>query len=324
MDIEAQPKKPLITGKITKDDLKHLKLSNVKLTNCVLGQGSYGTVYKAEHSGIVCAAKQLDLSTIVNYVQKTQEWRFRGSSRLTKQVEQNFLMECLQHSKLSHPNIVTMLGVFYPTKQAALPFLVMELMEYNLTRLLERSHNILMYVKLSILQDVSRGLCYLHAQNPPIVHQALYSDNILFTTGLTAKIGDIKTGAETVSYQVILRFRHSRNSNDFLPNPHSQTYDLPLNVFSFGCVVYHVITQKWPTASSRVVYCHQRILYPEPKLDDYSVDKYWEDHIDHISDNSLKHLVEACLQRNPKNRPHLLQIHERITSIMTGEFYLAS
>ena len=177
-----------------------------------------------------------------------------------------------------------MLGVFYPTKQAVLPVLVMELMEYNLTQLLERSQNILMYVKLSILQDVSRGLCYLHAHKPPIVHQALYSDNFLFTTGLTAKIGDIKTGAKIVSDQVILSFRRRKNSNDFLPNSdyrYPQKYDLPLNVFSFGCVVYHVITQKWPTASSHVVYCQGRIIQ-EPKiykLIDYSVDKHWQDYV---------------------------------------------
>lgn len=72
MDIEAPQTEELITGNISKDDLKHLILNDVKLTSCVLGQGSYGTVYKAEHNGIVCAAKQLDLSSIVNYVEK--EW----------------------------------------------------------------------------------------------------------------------------------------------------------------------------------------------------------------------------------------------------------
>ena len=72
-----------------------------------------------------------------------------------------------------------------------------------------------MYIKLSILQDVSRGLCYLHAQNPPIVHQALYSDNILLTKGLVAKIGDFKTGAETVSDQVLLSVRQIGISMDF-------------------------------------------------------------------------------------------------------------
>ena len=39
-------------------------------------------------------------------------------------------------------------------------------------------------------------------------------------------------------------------------------------------------------------------------------------YINLISDNSLKQLVET------NHRPHMLQIRERITSLMTGEFIL--
>ena len=42
---------------VSRDKLNHLKLGRVKLTNHVLGQGSYGTVYKAEHNETMCAAK---------------------------------------------------------------------------------------------------------------------------------------------------------------------------------------------------------------------------------------------------------------------------
>ena len=237
--------------KITKDDLKHLMLSGVKVTtSCVLGRGSFGTVYKAEHNRTACAAKQVD-----NYIESRRS--------IADRMKQNFLLECLQHSQLDHPNIVKMLGVFYRNDQAILPFLVMELMDYNLTQLLESSHNILMYVKLSILQDVSRGLCYLHAQNPPIVHQALYSDNILFTKGLTAKIADFKTGAETVSDQVNLSVRRNIDSSDFLPYSRDiLKYDLPLNVFSFGCIICHVITQEWPSIQHHSLPAHNSAKKP--------------------------------------------------------------
>ena len=338
MDVQAN--KPR-TRNITKHDLNHLILSRVKLTSDELGQGSYGTVYKSEYNGTSCAAKTVDLINV-------------RSQRLVERVKQNFLLECLQHSKLSHPNIVKMLGVFYP-KKAVLPFLVMELMDYNLTQLLKSSHNIIMYVKLSILQDVSRGLCYLHAQNPPIVHQALYSDNILISKGLIAKIADFKSGAETVSEQALISVRRNRGSNDFLPDSlFILKYDMPLNVFSFGCVMCHVITQEWPSTlrlSSAVPYLEKE---PKIKLDDYcpvcvyitksatgglstfpgidtpvvrkcytiddwSVNKH-QDYIDLISDNSLKQLVEACLQCKSKNRPHMSLVYDRITSLMTGEF----
>ena len=313
---------------ITINDLNNLMLAKVKLTSCVLGQGSYGTVYKAEHNGMACAAKRVDLSVTH-----------------TERVEQNFLLECLQHSKLSHPNIVKMLGVFYPEKET-LPVLVMELMEYNLTQLLKRSHNIPTYVKLSILQDVSRGLCYLRAQNPPIVHQALYSDNILFTKGLIATLSDFKTGAETVSDQALLSTRRNRASNDFLPDSYNALkYELPLNVFSFGCVACHVITQKWPSRQHNNYFKEQRSVKPynisllrresDPvqqfleydytdltmryMVADWCIEKH-QYYVNQIDNNVLKHLVEACLQRNSKYRPHMSQICNKITSIMKGEF----
>ena len=112
----------------------------------MLGQGSYGTVYKADHNGTACAAKQVDPKSL---------------RIIAERMEQHFLLECLQHSKLHHPNIVKMLGAYYPKKRAILPFLVMELMECNLTQLLENHQNISMYVKLSILQDVSRAIYML-------------------------------------------------------------------------------------------------------------------------------------------------------------------
>ena len=305
VDVEAH--KESIARRINKDDLRQLVLRRVKLTSCPLGQGSYGTVYKAEHNGTACAAKQVDLSV----------------THFPERVKQNFLLECFQHSKLSHPNIVKMLGVFYPKKET-LPVLVMELMEYNLTQLLKRTHNIPMYVKLSILQDVSRGLCYLHAQNPPIVHQALYSDNILFAKGLTAKIGDFKTGAETVSDQAILTTRQNKDSSDFLPySCDVLKYEMPLNVFSFGCIVCHVITQRWPSLQGLL----WPINIPLTTLDDdlsgsisstSTVDYSYQDYSQLIVDSSLKQLVEVCLQRDAEDRPHISQVYERINSIMTG------
>ena len=316
MDVEVNSK---LDSKsfISEDDLKHLRLNNVQLTGRVLGQGSYGTVYKAEYHGTVCAVKKVDLSKV--------------KSALVQRVKENFLLECLQHSKLSHPNIVKMLGVFYPRKETILPVLVMELMEYNLTQLLKRSHNIPMYVKLSILQDVSRGLCYLHAQNPPIVHQALYSDNILFTKDLTAKLGDFKTGADTVFDQALLSIRRNRNSNNFLPDScNFLKYDLSLNVFSFGCIICHVIIQKWPVDFFEYLPV-SRLSFPATvtfqssnddivklTVNDWDVEKHHR-YISEIKDNSLKRLVEACLQHNQNYRPHMSQIFERITSIITGK-----
>ena len=172
-----------------------------------------------------------------------------------------------------------MLGVYYPNDQGVLPVLVMELMECNLTQLLENYQNIHMYVKLSILQDVSRAICYLHTLNPPLMHCNLSSKNILLTTSLVAKVCDcgmkrfsllgIKRPVRDIANLKLATVAAAGNTGGFalvglaclavsggLVVPGSglaavralrlHHYGLPSDMFSFGCVVCHVITQQWP------------------------------------------------------------------------------
>ena len=87
-------------------------------------------------------------------------------------------------------------------------------------------------------------------------------------------------------------------------------YDLPLNVFSFGCVVCHVISQKWPIRKSK------------RSISGNSNPGFVERYIDMISDNSLIRLVESCLQHDSKFRPHMSWIVEMITNIITSELFV--
>ena len=161
------------------DAVKHLIITGVKSTDREVGGGAYGRVFAVDYNGITCAAKEL-YSVLLENVGAADR----------SQIIQSFLQECLQHSRLHHPNIVKMLGVYYPNDRAVLPVLVMELMECSLKRMLDRYQNIPMYVKLSILQDVSRAICYLHTLNPPLMHRDLSTNNILLTTSLVAKVCD--------------------------------------------------------------------------------------------------------------------------------------
>ena len=77
-----------------------------------------------------------------------------------------------------------------------------------------------------------------------------------------------------------------------IPNPH---YGLPLDVFSFGCVVCHVISQQWPK--------------PDPYTDEMIVVSEVmrrQRYINQISDGSLKQLVISCLDNVPERRPLIL------------------
>ena len=107
-------------------------------------------------------------------------------------------------------------------------------------------------------------------------------------------------------------------------------------MFSFGCVVCHVITQIWPAPQSRPCIVIPKIKISTSSLrekdlefaprsrdrdysenyvvnnnfcerisntvDDWSIEKH-RNYINLINDNSLKQLVEACLQKNYQNVP---------------------
>ena len=109
-----------------------------------------------------------------------------------------FVRECQLMSTLRHPNLVQFLGVTF-FSGSRLPALVME-------RLLTSLHDLLapdtppprdavsplaffsMALKCSVLQDVARGLAYLHEQSPPIIHRDFTARNILLNSRMVAKI----------------------------------------------------------------------------------------------------------------------------------------
>ena len=286
------------------DVVKRLTITGVKFTRRKLGRGVYGNVFTVDYNGVTCAAKEIH-PILLESVAAEERTRLK----------QDFLQECLLHSKLHHPNIVKMLGVYYPNDQAFLPVLVMELMECNLTQLLENYQNIPMYVKLSILQDVSRAICYLHTLNPPMMHCDLNSNNILLTTSLVAKVCDFIVMKE-VSPLSSDRMIRAPGTLHFMPpeafddDPH---YGLPLDVFSFGCVICHVITQQWPTPSNKVDFdpvTRKRVALSKVKRRQH--------YIDQISERSLKQLVITCLNDDQERHPPISVVSERITSIITG------
>ena len=286
------------------DVVKSLKITGIKFTGSELGRGSYGRVFTVDYNGVTCAAKEV-LATLLKSIRREE---------LLK-IKKDFLQECVQHSKLHHPNIVKMLGVYYPNDQAVLPVLVMELMECNLTQLLENYQNIHMYVKLSILQDVSRAICYLHTRNPPLLHCDPNSNNVLLTTSLVAKVSDFRVMKAVLPLSSD-KMTKAPGTAVFMPpevfedDPH---YGLPVDVFSFGCVVCHVIIQQWPTPLPLFIY-NRYVNLSKARSE---VERR-RGYIGQISEESLKQLVITCLDNNPERRPPISLVSKRITGIITG------
>ena len=173
------------------------QLTEIKVTNKELGRGSYATVLELDYMGLKCAGKKIHESLLnqgdVNYplIQ--------------------FEEECKILSQVRHPNVVQFLGVYFPEGETV-PILVMEFVPTSLTICIEHHHSLLKDISYSILHDIALGLCYLHSQNPPIIHRDLSSNNILLTSSKQAKIADLRGGQDNTQCKRKHTDRNPRHS----------------------------------------------------------------------------------------------------------------
>ena len=137
-----------------------------------LGGGSYGVVEELNVDGLVCAGKKIHDALV--------DQENQGAKRIVDR----YYRECNLLSELRHPHVVQFLGIcFLPDSQ--LPVLVMEELHCSLDDLLENTPDIPLHTKLSVLQDVARGLVFLHNRSPAVIHR------VLLNSVMTAKIADL-------------------------------------------------------------------------------------------------------------------------------------
>ena len=155
-----------------------------------------------------------------------------------RDIAAKYVQECQLMSDLRHPNITLFLGLcFLPSCQ--FPVLVMERLEGSLDNLLETVPKIPLTLKYSMLEDVSRGLLYLHKHDPQIIHRDLTARNVLLTSALVAKITDLGNSRIVNIQPGQLAQTLSRNPGTLVYMPPealsaAARYGSSLDIFSFG------------------------------------------------------------------------------------------
>ena len=288
-------------------DFEQLKLSEVRTSKFKreLGRGSYGIVYEVEMGGTLFAAKEMH--SILRSSENESE-----SQRIN---ERGFLDECLQCSRISHPNVVQFIGLYRPT-QADIPWLVMELMDKSLTKLIEdyagKKKDIPLHFKLSILLDTCKGLQFLHSKS--IIHRDLSSNNILLTKHCVAKIADL--GVTKVLKEGTQSFTRGVCTPAFLP-PEGRVskpiYGLPYDIFSLGCVCIHLVSMQFPTPTNDMVMDEAARRLTRVDLTEF------ERRIEHLTKfpqtPDLQPLVEWCLKDAAKERPTTTDVIQYLKNV---------
>ena len=260
-----------------------IKLNDVKSAGKLIGKGAYGRVIEVCVHGMPCAAKEVHSILIENVTPDEFE-----------ATKASFLSECARSNRIIHPNMVQVLGIHYPSPEAKLPWLVMELMETSLKRFVENysKDEVPQYIKLSILVDIAQGLEFLHGQN--IVHGNLSSNNVLLTKHFVAKISDL-WAAKFVIHGGMKTQTQTPGTLHFMP-PEAllvePRYGKPVDVFSLACVIIHVMSHQWPEPKDRVREGTTMALTEVQRRKEYLQ-----------LCTPLSELIELCLDNAPEQRP---------------------
>ena len=277
--------------------LNKLQLRKVTSTDEVIGKGSYGRVIKVYVHRTLCAAKEIHPLLVEN-----------ASSRELGAIRKSFYEECVKASRIHHPNVVQVLGIYYPTPQAKLPWLVMEMMETSLKSFLEKyaQAKVPLHFKLSVLVDVAQGLEFLHGQD--IIHRDLSSNNVLLTKHLVAKIADLGV-AKVIQENRMKTHTQAPGTLHFMPpealknRPH---YGKPVDVFSLACVTLHVMSHQWPEPKD---------LLCEDTMTAFTEMQRRDEYITFCVQPALKELVELCLHNKPEQRPEISDICVKLSQL---------
>ena len=225
--------------------------------------------FQVEVNGLICAGK------------KIHDILIDAGNVGVENVAGKYVQECQLMSDLCHPNITLFLGVcFLPDCQ--LPVLLMERLDGNLDNLIETVPNIPLALKRSILEDVSRGLLYLHKHTPQIIHRDLTAKNVLLTSYFMAKITDLGNSRIVNLQPGQLARTLSRLPGTLVYMPpeafsSSSRYGPSLDIFSFGhLALFTLIQVQWltltpppPLTQIFTVYKYNNIIARDPLFSQY-------------------------------------------------------
>lgn len=299
---ELEDKVTVLKGRIKEAD-ESLRIAEVIDLKRDIGEGGNGVVKEVLLHGKICAAKVVHKLLIQNVGKKQFEY-----------TKQKFLKECEIYSKLVHPNIVQFLGIHYPGPDDVLPWLVMERLATSLTSFLKdfNQEQVAVYVKISLLHDVTLGIQYLHDKG--IIHRDLSSNNILLTKNLQAKIADYGV-AKLVDPTIIKTHTRAPGTPIFMP-PETlllkPCYGTGVDVFSFGCIVIHTMIHQLPIPIDQV-----QTDPVSQKMKALSEIERRENYLKSMQSFPLLALTKKCLSNDSQSRPSIGKILEEIAQLLT-------
>ncbi|XP_047340894.1 probable receptor-like protein kinase At1g49730 [Impatiens glandulifera] len=261
----------------------------------IIGQGGFGTVYKAQFKdGSFAAVKRMD--------------------KVSKQADDEFCREIELLARLHHRHLVSLRG-FCMAKHER--FLVYEYMSNgSINDYLHASAvaPLSWRTRIQIAIDVANALEYLHFYcDPPLCHRDVKSSNILLDENLIAKVADFglaqasKDGS--VSFEVVNT--EISGTPGYMDPEYVITRELTekSDVYSFGVVLLELVTARRAIQENKnLVEWSETFVSTDSTRFCELVDPNLGETYDMDQLQTLIVIVKWCTQREGRDRPSIKQV----------------
>ena len=255
-----------------------------------IGEGGFGVVYAGKWKGTPIAFKKLLYQEMTN--KKTKE----------------FVNEVGIFSKLSHKNIVKMLGVVTEKDSIGI------VMEYLPTTLFQALFidevEFSSYEKKKLVSEVISALEYLH--DAGITHCDIKCQNVLLDASNVAKICDfglsmVKNSSASTSYVMVSQGTPRYSAPEVLRGEILQRSQLMMtDIYSLSLLIYQVLVEEEPFDTLSILQLQENVGrgYLRPSLDETNVRE------------PVKKLLAKGWAKEPANRPDIHKFAEEWEKIV--------
>ncbi|PKU77669.1 putative serine/threonine-protein kinase NAK [Dendrobium catenatum] len=296
---------------------------NFKAEN-VLGEGGFGKVFKGwvdektlspTKSGLrmVVAVKKLNPEGMQGF----EEWQFL-TPFLSLQSEVNFM------GKLSHPNLVKLLGYCLEEKDLLLVYEFMSKgsLENHLFRRGAAFEPLSWSLRLKIAIGAARGLAFLHSSEKRVIYRDFKASNILLDPNYNAKLSDFglaKDGPVGTDSHVTTRVLGTCGyaAPEYIATGHLYVKS---DVYGFGVVLLEMLSGQRALDTNRPSDQHNLIDWAKPYLVDRKklarlMDPRLEGKYPSKGALQAAQLTLRCLANEPKSRPSMKEVLETLEDI---------
>ncbi|KAI0489037.1 hypothetical protein KFK09_028878 [Dendrobium nobile] len=281
----------------------------------VLGEGGFGTVYKGwldektltptkSGIGIIVAVKKMKSESMQGFA----EW----------QSEKNFL------GRLSHPNLVRLLGYCWEDKELLLvyEFMPKGSLENHLFGRGAAFEPLPWSLRMKIVLGAARGLAFLHSSEKQVIYRDFKASNILLDSNYIPKLSDFglakqgPTGGNShVTTRVMGTFGYA--APEYVATGHLYVKS---DVYGFGVVLLEILSGLRALDSTRPSEQLNLVDWAKPFLSDRRklsrlMDQQLEGQYPAKAALQAAQLTLRCLVGDPKSRPSMMEVVETLEQI---------